>query len=294
MKTNHGDFEILCALAVSGQLTKTESAELSEHAEHCVLCRNRLVEMRRVGIQLFLARAFKTRSKQLPKGVQERFAARAISEGIPLSSRSTGVGFSALGLVTVLLVALLLVAATLTGDPLSRAVVEIDVAGTSNVPVSVNQESSRDLPKHAPTGRARRVLSFRKGHRALSVVSPADPAPLENRQSTLTPYSRNSGMRAYPFSTTIRLAEIVPSFTSPFRAPKLTFDRTSEIIGHDAPHLLAKCEHCAFAPLKFQPHSAGQNFHGSLDPDAYRTGLKADYEANAIHLIQIVVPQAAQ
>ena len=81
--TNHGDFEILCALAACGQLTKMERAELREHADHCVSCHTRLVEMRQVGIQLLLARAFKTRSKQLPKGMQERFAARAISEGIP-------------------------------------------------------------------------------------------------------------------------------------------------------------------------------------------------------------------
>ena len=67
MTTNHGEFEILCALAASDSLTKTEHAELGEHAGHCVLCRNRLVEMRQVGFQLFLAGAFKTNSKQLPK-----------------------------------------------------------------------------------------------------------------------------------------------------------------------------------------------------------------------------------
>jgi hypothetical protein len=101
-------------------------------------------------------------------------------------------------------------------------------------------------------------------------------------------------MRAYPFVTTIRLPEVVPSFTSPLRAPKLTFDRTSEIIGHDAPHLLAECEHSAFGPLGFQAHPPAQGFHGSFDPEAYKTGLKADFEVNAIHLIQNAVPQAAQ
>jgi len=111
MTTNHTYFEVMCSLAASGQLTKTEQVELREHSEHCVLCRNRLVEMRQSGFQLFLARAFKTPSKRLPKGMQERFAARAISEGIPLSSRSAGTGFNALGMVTVLLLVLLLVAA---------------------------------------------------------------------------------------------------------------------------------------------------------------------------------------
>jgi hypothetical protein len=297
MILNHGDFEILCALAASGQLTKTEHAELSGHAEHCVLCRNRLVEMRQVGIHLVLAQAVKTQSKQLPKGMQERFAARAINEGIPLSSRSTGVGFSALGLVTVLLVALLLVAATLTDAPFPRSVVETNLANTSQSGLLNKEESpSQRLPNQALPGglRAGRVLPFRKGHRPSSAVSHADPALLEHRQFPFTPYSLNSGMRAYPFSTAIRLPEVVPSFTSPFRAPKVTFDTTSEIIGHNAPHLLAECEHCAFAPLRFQAHSAGQNFQGSLDPDAYRAVLKVDFEANAIHLIPIVVLQAAQ
>lgn len=293
MTTSHGDFEILCALAACGQLTKTERAELREHADHCVLCRNCLVEMRQVGIQLVLARAFKTRSKQLPKGMQERFAARAVSEGIPLSSRSTGVGFSALGWVTVLLVALLLVAATLTDRALPRSVLETGLADTSHGSGLLDKDSSQALPNHAPTGRARRVLSFRKGHRASAVVSLSDPALLQNRQFTFTRSSRNSGMRAYPFSTTIRLPE-VPSFTSPFRAPKLTFDRTSELVGDNVPNLLAECGHSAFAPLTFQAHSDGQSFHGSLDPDVYRTDLKADFEANAIHLIPIVVLQAAQ
>ena len=47
-------------------------------------------------------------------------------------------------------------------------------------------------------------------------------------------------------------------------------------------------------PVSFQAHPAAQSFHGSFDPEAYRTGLKADFEVNAIHLIQNAVPQAAQ
>lgn len=294
MTTNHGDFEILCALAACGQLTKMEHAELREHADHCVSCHTRLVEMRQVGIQLLLARAFKTRSKQLPKGMQERFAARAISEGIPLSSRPTGVGFSALGLVTVLLVALLLVTATLTDRALPRSVAETGVAGSSHGSELRNQDSSPDLPNPVLPVRVRPVLPFRRVHRHPSAIFPAEPASLQSRRFTFTLYSRNSGMRADPLSTTIRLPEVVPSFTSPLRAPKLTFDKASEVIGHDAPHLLAECEHSALGPLSFQAHSAAQGFHGSFDLEAYRTGLKADFDVNAIHLIQNAVRQAAQ
>ena len=189
MTTNHAYFEVMCALAASGQLTKTEQVELREHSEHCVLCRNRLLEMRQSGFQLFLARAFKTPSKRLPKGMQERFAARAISEGIPLTSRSAGSGFHALGMVTVLLLVLLLVAAALQDGPFTRPAVEMDVADTSHVSGFLEKEkiSSQNIPNHTLPGkvRASRVLD-RQSQLPASPVSratgprrlyPADPAP---------------------------------------------------------------------------------------------------------------------
>ena len=122
MVKNHRYFEILCSLGASGQLTKAEHAELREHCGHCVLCQKQVVEMRQVGIQLFLVQASKATSKQSPKDMQERFAARAVREGVPLSGRSSGVGFSALGLVSVMLLVLLLVAATLRDRPFARSV----------------------------------------------------------------------------------------------------------------------------------------------------------------------------
>jgi hypothetical protein len=88
MTVDHSDFEVGCALAASGLFTRTELAELSEHAAHCVLCHDRLVEFRRAGIQLLLVHELKNSGERLPKGMQQRFVARAIREGIPLRSPS--------------------------------------------------------------------------------------------------------------------------------------------------------------------------------------------------------------
>jgi hypothetical protein len=241
----HGDFEVGCALVASGQFSRTEMAELSEHAAHCVLCHDRMVEFRRVGIQLFLVRALKNPGERLPKGMRQRFVARAIREGIPLRSRSQGVGFSALGSVTVLLLALLLVVATLNNGSFPRSAGE---TGLADKRMSIAQE----IPTHAVTGR--RVLA-----------------------------RKLSSRRSRP--------QVPPSL-----APKLTFATTSEIIRHNAPHLLAECEQCTFAPLSFQSRlvfapPAAQSFHGILDPDTFRTGLKPDFKAHVTHLVWNVVPQ---
>jgi hypothetical protein len=271
MTTNHVDFEVLCALAVIGDLTKAECDELSEHVEHCPLCHDRLLEMRRLGVQLFFAQARQTPIKRLPKGMQERFSARAISEGIPLSVRSQGVGFRSLGLVTVLLVALLLVTATLKDGPLGKPFGE-----TGGVEISQAEVLHKEmrLPKgisDRPRGvRARRVPNHQVPCRlvngpSVAVFLSAYPAP-HSRQFIFTPYVRNSGMRAYPLSTTIRLPEVVPSFTSPHATPKLTLDATSEVFRHNAPHLLlAESDHGAFGLV----HPPAQSFRGSLDLDAY-------------------------
>jgi hypothetical protein len=238
MTVDHGDFEVVCALAASGLLTRTELAELSEHAAHCVLCHDRLVEFRRAGIQLLLVHGLKNSGERLPKGMQQRFVARAIGEGIPLRSPSRGIRLSALGSVTVLLVALLLTIATLNNGDTGRA-------DTSPGPAALDMQTStaQEIPTHAVTGRR---------------------VPRRSREA-------------------VRPRQVTPLFP-----PKLTFATNSEIIRHNAPHLLAECEQCTFAPLSFQSRFV---FHGSLDPDTLRTGLKPDFKANLTHLVWNVVPQ---
>lgn len=263
MTTDHGDFEVGCALAASGQLTRTELAELSEHAAYCALCHDRMVEFRRAGMQLFLVDAMRNSGERLPKGMQQRFVERALREGIPLRSPSQGVGFSALGSVTVLLVALLMAVVTLNHDSFPGSAGETGLADHSHGPALLDKETgpSQEIPVHAVTGR--RVLARK------------------------LPLRRSRGYS----SLAMRLPQVAPSF-----APKLTFATTSEIIKHNAPHLLAECEQCTFAPLSFQSRfvfasPVPQSFHGSLDLDALRTGLKPDFKANVTHLVWNVVPR---
>ena len=127
------EFEVLCALAVSEDLTTTEHAALREHLRDCLSCQNYLIEMRSLAIPLLLAQQLKTPGKQLRKGLQVRFAERAIRSGIPLSPRSAGVGFSALGMATVALVALLLVTATVRHSPGRSSIVDTGTAESAQI-----------------------------------------------------------------------------------------------------------------------------------------------------------------
>jgi hypothetical protein len=289
MSTGHDDFEVLCALAASGDLTKAEHAALREHLENCIACQSRLVEMRRLAVPLLFAQQLKIPGKQLRKGMQERFAERAIREGIPLRPRSQGVGFNALGMVTVVLVVLLLVTATLQHSPARRPVVDTAVAESAQVSAPLhNPNSVASLPVPARVRRIRR--DRRSPSAAAPVTRPELPgielAALSGHQFTFTLASKNLATHAYPSSTTIRLPEVVPSLTFAHRAPGLSLDTTSEVFRHNAPHLLAASEHGASAPIYFRSNLASQG----LDLDTYRNTLKANLKTNGFELIHNVVP----
>jgi hypothetical protein len=278
MSTSHDDFEVLCALAASGDLTKTEHAALREHLKNCIACQSRLVEMRRLAIPLLLTQRRKTPGKQLRKGMQERFAERAIREGIPLRPRSQGIGSNALGTVTVVLVVLLLVTATLQHRPARRSVVDTGVAESAQVSAPLqNPNSIASIPVPA---RVRRIRRDRRSSSAVSPVArpelpPIEPAALSGHQFTFTLASRNLGM-----------PEVVPSLTFAHRAPGLSLDTTTEVFRHNAPQLLAESEHGAFAPTHFRSNLSSQ----SLDLDTYRNTLKANFKTNGFELIHNAVP----
>jgi hypothetical protein len=278
MNRDHEHFEILCALTTNGDLTGMERDELRDHVENCAACRARLVEMRWVAIHLLLAPACKIPGERLRKGMRERFAARAICEGIPLTQRSQGIGFSALGLVTVLLVVLLLVTGILGNGP-NKSVFKTNLTGTARMSALVpNGDAWPDGIANDPPGKLRtaRVLDRhvrRGGHGASSVVAirpgPAATVPglWQSRRFTFTTYPRSSELRPHPLSTTLSLPDVVPSFILPHRVPELTLDATSEVFRHNAPHLLAEFKRSGFDP--------------------------ATYKANAFQVFNIVVPQAA-
>ena len=89
--------------------------------------------MRGLAVPLLLAQRLKTPGKQSRNGLKDRFAERAIRSGIRLSPRSQGISFNALGMVTVVLVVLLLVTATLQHGPAGSPVVDTGMADSVQV-----------------------------------------------------------------------------------------------------------------------------------------------------------------
>jgi hypothetical protein len=123
MTSNQNYFEFLCALAASDELTGSELLELREHSLECAPCRNRIREMTRTNACLLLSHAFNQRNGRLPEGMRERFIARAIKEGVPVTSPSA-VGLGNLGVASALFIILLVTAAAIRTGPFSRPVVD--------------------------------------------------------------------------------------------------------------------------------------------------------------------------
>jgi hypothetical protein len=84
--SEHHRFEIMCALAVSGQLTEQELQDLEMHSAQCVDCRRRIVDMTQLSAQALFCRGVKDYGCTLPRGMTERFVIRAGVEGIPLQA----------------------------------------------------------------------------------------------------------------------------------------------------------------------------------------------------------------
>jgi hypothetical protein len=264
MSASHDEFEVLCALAASGDLSETEHAALRKHLGDCLSCQNYSTEMRRLAIPL-LARRLTYPGKQLRRDLRVRFAERAIREGIPLSPRSAGVGFSELRMVTVVLVVLLLVTATLQHASRS-SIVDEGVAEHARISASLHSPNSMtSLPAPAKVRRSSHKSA------AFPVAKPGhttfEPAALSGHPFSFALYARSFAGRTYPLSTTLKLTEVVPSLTFPSRASGLTLD-TASAVAHT--HLLSNL--------------AAQR----LDPDAYRNTWKANFKTSGFELIHNV------
>ena len=73
----------LCAIAFSGQLSRSEREELENHLSLCPECRSEVSDFARIVAQMPNI-ASKRNPVDLPSGLTDRFLARARSEGIPL------------------------------------------------------------------------------------------------------------------------------------------------------------------------------------------------------------------
>jgi hypothetical protein len=80
--TDHEVYEVLCALAATGQLDTDERATFDAHCMHCIACLDRLRDVTSIGIQLQLDAAVYAGPASLPAGSLERFRARTIRESI--------------------------------------------------------------------------------------------------------------------------------------------------------------------------------------------------------------------
>ena len=82
---SHEHYEELCALAVSGQASQPDLADLKAHLESCPSCRGFADDFTQLSAQSLSMLAAKRSQCQIPSGMTQRFIARARSEGIEMS-----------------------------------------------------------------------------------------------------------------------------------------------------------------------------------------------------------------
>ena len=82
---SHEHYEELCALAVSGEVSHTDLADLKAHLETCPSCRGLADDFTQISAQGLSILAAKRSQCQIPSGMTQRFIARARSEGIEMS-----------------------------------------------------------------------------------------------------------------------------------------------------------------------------------------------------------------
>jgi hypothetical protein len=284
MTSNHKYFESLCAFAISNELTGPELVELHRHSLECVSCRNRIHEMTKIDACLFLSHAFTRRNGRLPKGMRERFIARAIKEGVPLHSPSTA-GLGNLGLASALFIILLVTAAAIRTGPFSKPVLDashFDAAQLAN-PVHVASLTPPGSPMSLLPGkrgrsrlsRSRSVLVqwrpvLSSGSKARK--SGALPGHLEAFQNRYFPAAFSS-----PHYTLATMPPDVGRLSSwPDMPPRFRLAVPQPLIRESALLLLADSEHGTAKPMilssQFTFATPGaQGFHPGLGIDPYKT-----------------------
>ncbi len=87
---SHEHYEELCALAVSGEVSHTDLADLKAHLETCPSCRGLADDFTQISAQGLSILAAKRSQCQIPSGMTQRFIARARSEGVEMSRGTAG------------------------------------------------------------------------------------------------------------------------------------------------------------------------------------------------------------
>jgi len=111
--TDHEEYEVLCALAATGQLHEPEKTIFHEHFQHCCDCRDQLQQLTAVSVRLHFEAAVHPVAACMPSGSTERFRARILREGmVPHGAparQSTSYALASAAAFFVLLSALILI-----------------------------------------------------------------------------------------------------------------------------------------------------------------------------------------
>lgn len=147
----HKKFEILCALAVIGQVSDADLRELTQHIEGCVDCQNRISDFAQISAQALPLAGERYVKPRSPKKMTARFVERARAEGIRLRD-SEQIVPSYLSLVSLgwsgrLAAALLLIAIIVGG--ISRVVhsrsQSADIANSARLEQPTHQFSQTEI-----------------------------------------------------------------------------------------------------------------------------------------------------
>jgi hypothetical protein len=148
--TDHQSYEILGALAASGQLDECEQFDFDQHRTHCPICRDQLQDLISVGFQLQLHSILQEATPSMPAGSLERFRARTIREGI---APRTAPSRPSASYLLASAAALFVIVASLTFMP--HAPKATDELASSQAPPIANRQSLSACLDQRPAARHR-------------------------------------------------------------------------------------------------------------------------------------------
>jgi hypothetical protein len=160
----HKKFEILCALAVVGQVSDADLRELTQHIEGCVDCQNRISDFAQISAQALPLSGEKYSKPRSPRKMTARFVQRARAEGIPLRDSEqivpSHLSLASLSWKENLAAALLLIAIIAGG--ISKAVhsraQSADTAKSAKLEMTTHRSIQTEIPQNRSTPQDTKLL----------------------------------------------------------------------------------------------------------------------------------------
>jgi hypothetical protein len=275
MTSNHNYFEFLCARGASDELTGHELAVLREHSLECAPCRNRIREMTKTNACLLLSHAFNHRNRRLPEGMRERFIARAIKEGVPLTPPSA-VGLGNLGVASALFIVVLLTAAAIRTGPFSRPVVDPGHFDAAQLTKSVHAIKPTP-PDSTMNLLARRRDRSRAKSRSVQVQWRLDPSrALPSHPETFQNHYFPAALASPHYLLAAMPPDVGRLSSWPYMPSRFRLAVPPALVRDSALRLLADSEHGTTNPMVIPSEftvaiPAATGFHPALDMNPYRT-----------------------